>query len=53
MPINTKYRTEEVEIMDDFSLKGEELQEALDKIAAINKLLGGNKLTLQGIKKLM
>ncbi|MCO6163376.1 methyltransferase domain-containing protein [Flavobacterium sp. NRK F7] len=39
--------------MDDFSLKGEELREALDKIAVINRLLGGNKLTLEGIQKLL
>ena len=53
MPIQTKYRTEEEEIMDDFSLEGQELQEALDKIASINQLLGGNKLTLQGVEKLL
>jgi 2-polyprenyl-3-methyl-5-hydroxy-6-metoxy-1,4-benzoquinol methylase len=53
MPINTKYRTEEEEIMDDFSLEGEELRDALDKIASINQLLGGNQLTLQGVKKLI
>jgi 2-polyprenyl-3-methyl-5-hydroxy-6-metoxy-1,4-benzoquinol methylase len=52
MPIQTKYRTEEEEIMDDFSLEGQELQDALDKIASINQLLGGNKLTLQGVEKL-
>ncbi|NJM79370.1 MAG: methyltransferase domain-containing protein [Flavobacterium sp.] len=39
--------------MDDFSLEGEELSDALDKIAYINQLLGGNKLTLQGVKKLI
>ena len=50
MKINTKYRTNKVEIMDDFSLEGEELREALDKIAKINQLLGGNKLTLNGLK---
>jgi 2-polyprenyl-3-methyl-5-hydroxy-6-metoxy-1,4-benzoquinol methylase len=53
MPLDTKYRTNQSEIMDDFSLQGEELQEALDKIATINQLLGGNRLTLQGIKKIM
>ncbi|MFT5753233.1 MAG: 2-polyprenyl-3-methyl-5-hydroxy-6-metoxy-1,4-benzoquinol methylase [Flavobacterium sp.] len=53
MIINTKYRTEEEEIMDDFSLEGEELRDALDKIASINQLLGGNQLTLQGVKKLI
>lgn len=53
MSINTTYRTEESEIMDDFTLEGEELKDALDKIAKINQLLGGNKLTLSGLKKLL
>ena len=53
MLINTKYRTQETEIMDDFSVEGEELRNALDKIADINQLLGGNKLTIQGVKKLL
>jgi 2-polyprenyl-3-methyl-5-hydroxy-6-metoxy-1,4-benzoquinol methylase len=39
--------------MDDFSLQGEELREALDQIARINQLLGGNKVILQGIKELL
>lgn len=39
--------------MDDFSLEGEELREALDKIASINKLLGGNKVTLDGVEQLL
>ncbi len=53
MSVNTKYRTEEIEIMDDFSLESEELIGALDQIASINQLLGGNKLTLHGIKELL
>ena len=53
MPIITKYRTQETEIMDDFSLQGEELRDALDKIANINQLLGGNSLTLHGVKLLL
>lgn len=53
MSISTKYRTEETEIMDDFSLQGEELREALDKIASINQLLGGNNITLNGVKQLL
>ena len=53
MVINTKDRTEEEEIMDDFLLEGEELRDALDKIARINQFLGGNQLTLQGVKKLI
>jgi len=53
MAILTKYRTQETEIMDDFSLQGEELRDALDKIAGINRLLGGNKLTLSGVKQFL
>lgn len=53
MAIDTTYRTQETEIMDDFFLEGKELQEALDKIASINRLLGGNKLTLHGLKTLL
>lgn len=53
MLINTKYRTDETEIMDDFALEGEILRDALDKIAKINQLLGGNKLTLQGVQSLI
>ena len=53
MAVNTKYRTQEAEIMDDFSLHGEELRMALDQIARINQLLGGNKVILQGIKGLL
>jgi 2-polyprenyl-3-methyl-5-hydroxy-6-metoxy-1,4-benzoquinol methylase len=53
MKINTKIRTNAAEIMDDFTLEGEVLRDALDKIAKINQLLGGNKLTLQGILQLL
>jgi 2-polyprenyl-3-methyl-5-hydroxy-6-metoxy-1,4-benzoquinol methylase len=53
MRINTKYRTNEPEIMDDFALEGEILRDALDKIAKINRLLGGNQLTLQGVQQLL
>ncbi len=53
MSINTKYRSNEAEIMDDFAMEGEILQDALDKIARINQLLGGNQLTLQGVQNLI
>lgn len=53
MALNTTYRTNEAEIMDDFLLQGDELQDALDKIAKINQLLGGNSLTLNGLKTLL
>jgi 2-polyprenyl-3-methyl-5-hydroxy-6-metoxy-1,4-benzoquinol methylase len=53
MSINTKYRSNEPEIMDNFEMKGEILRDALDKIAKINQLLGGNQLTLQGVQELI
>jgi SAM-dependent methyltransferase len=53
MFINTKYRTDSPEIMDDFTMEGDVLREALDKIASINRLLGGNNITLQGIEELL
>ncbi|KAA6438458.1 methyltransferase domain-containing protein [Dyadobacter flavalbus] len=52
MIINTTRRSNKAEIMDDFSMEGEILRDALDKIANINQLLGGNKVTLQGVKLL-
>jgi len=53
MFINTKYRSDESEIMDDFELEGGVLRDALDKIAKINQFLGGNQLTLRGVQKLI
>jgi 2-polyprenyl-3-methyl-5-hydroxy-6-metoxy-1,4-benzoquinol methylase len=53
MPVNTKYRSTETEIMDDLSMEGEMLRKTLDKIAAINKRLGGNQATIEGIKTLL
>ncbi|KQS36299.1 methyltransferase domain-containing protein [Pedobacter sp. Leaf194] len=53
MPIDTTKRSTAPEIMDDFAMEGDILTDALDKIAAINKLLGGNKVTLEGIRMLM
>ncbi len=51
--IDTTYRSDAPEIMDDFSMEGEILRDALDKIASINRLLGGNKVTLDGVQKLI
>jgi 2-polyprenyl-3-methyl-5-hydroxy-6-metoxy-1,4-benzoquinol methylase len=47
------YRSTAAEIMDDFHIEGNELHGALDQIASINKLLGGNKITLDGVKQLL
>jgi 2-polyprenyl-3-methyl-5-hydroxy-6-metoxy-1,4-benzoquinol methylase len=51
--LKTQHRTDDPEIMDDFDLEGDALKIALDKIAKINQLLGGNQLTLKGVEKLL
>ncbi|WP_316827322.1 methyltransferase domain-containing protein [Pedobacter miscanthi] len=53
MAVDTTYRSTAPEMMDDFAMEGEILRDALDKIASINQLLGGNKVTLDGIKSLI
>ena len=51
--VDTSNRSKEIEIMDDFSLKGEILKDTLDKLELTNRLLGGNKVTILGLKKLI
>ncbi|OBX24412.1 MULTISPECIES: methyltransferase domain-containing protein [Bizionia] len=53
MLVDTKYRSHTIEIMDDLDLSGEVLIDALDQLATINKLLGGNQVTLNGLKKIL
>jgi 2-polyprenyl-3-methyl-5-hydroxy-6-metoxy-1,4-benzoquinol methylase len=51
--INTKSRSNKQEIMDDMDYKGPMLHDSLDKLARINQWLGGNKVTIQGLKKVL
>jgi len=53
MFINTRQRTLAPEIMDDFLLEGEVLRENLADIARINRLLGGNNVTINGVATLL
>ena len=53
MFVNTSHRSTEEEIMDDLSMKGEMLRQTLDKIAQINKRLGGNQATISGLHTLL
>lgn len=46
-------RTNRAEIMDDFDLQGDELEVTLQDLDKINRWLGGNKVTIQGVKKLL
>ncbi|RFM31755.1 methyltransferase domain-containing protein [Chitinophaga silvisoli] len=51
--INTSQRTSAPEIMDDFQMEGDHLRQTLDEIAGINQLLGGNRITVQGVRQLL
>ena len=53
MWIDTRQRSQETEIMDDFALAGETLRRSLDEIARINHWLGGNRITLSGVSRLV
>ncbi len=53
MFIDTTNRSKEIEIMDDLDMSGELLINSLDKLAIINKWLGGNKITIDGINTIL
>ncbi len=46
-------RSTQEELMDDFSLQGEALQKVLEDLETVNKYLGGNQITLDGIEKML
>ena len=48
-----KYRTSEEEVMDDFYLKGAELRKTLKDLDKVNRWLGGNRISIQGISKIL
>jgi len=51
--IDTSKRSSEIEIMDDFSMGGDLFRDTLDKLEIINRFLGGNSVTIMGLKKLL
>lgn len=51
--MNTKTRNNRKEIMDDHDLDGEELERILGELDRVNRLLGGYKVTLEGIEKIL
>jgi len=51
--VDTSNRSSETEIMDDFTMKGVLFRDTLDKLEIINRLLGGNKVTIKGLKELL
>ena len=46
-------RSEQIEIMDDLAVSGEIIAVTLKELETINLLLGGNYVTVNGIKKLL
>ena len=51
--VNTANRSEETEMMDDFTLEGAMFRDTLDKLEIINRFLGGNIVTIRGVKKVL
>ena len=51
--VDTSYRSSDTEMMDDFTLEGKEYRDTLDKLEIINRLLGGNSVTIKGLSKLL
>ncbi|HET8837545.1 MAG TPA: methyltransferase domain-containing protein [Flavobacteriaceae bacterium] len=49
--VNTKFRSSEAEIMDKFDFNGEKLENTLKDLERVNRFLGGNKVTLNGLEK--
>ncbi|PHR11974.1 MAG: methyltransferase [Aequorivita sp.] len=50
---SNKHRSEQEEIMDSKDFRGEEMKKLLDDLKTVNKWLGGNKITIDGIQKLL
>jgi len=50
---NLSTRSDEIEIMDDLNCSGEVVDQTLLELDTINHLLGGNYVTLNGLKKLL
>ena len=48
-----KHRSYEAEIIDDLSFSGEELIPTFRAIESINYWLGGNKVSIRGVKKVL
>lgn len=51
--VSTKNRTNKEELMDDFSIGGDLLIDTLNKLERINRWLGGNRVTLKGLKSIL
>lgn len=50
--VDTGKRSTQREILDNFDLRGPELEENFDDLDRVNKMLGGYAITLEGIEKI-
>lgn len=50
---SNKYRSQQIEIMDDLNFQGSEMKNLLNDLKIVNKWLGGNNITMDGIQKLL
>ena len=51
--VDTSHRSSQMEIMDDFTMEGALFRDTLDKLEIINRFLGGNSVTINGLKNLL
>lgn len=51
--MNLSRRSTKREIMDDFELQGKELETTLNDLDKINRWLGGNEITLNGLERVL
>ena len=51
--IDTGKRSQQREIMDDLDMQGRELEKTLLDLDKVNKWLGGNRITVEGVEKLL
>jgi len=52
-PLNLSHRSTDLEIMDDLSCSGKVVDQTLRELDKINRWLGGNNVTLDGIKEMI
>ncbi|WP_299014913.1 methyltransferase domain-containing protein [uncultured Polaribacter sp.] len=50
---DTSKRSDQEEMMDDFSIGGDLLRDVLDKLESINRWLGGNLVTVNAVKAVL
>ncbi|MCZ4319787.1 methyltransferase domain-containing protein [Aequorivita viscosa] len=50
---NNKYRSQQLEVMDNLDFHGPEMKDLLTDLKTVNKWLGGNSITINGLQKLL